>query len=86
MEDDAVVEHERAHAWRSREYVAGSVQHMAANWATGSGTGFRPLRGRTLIVVFCPVALLLLGERDMEVVVEIAPDRGSQGTSSPSAA
>ena len=70
---------------RSREYVAASVPVMAAIWATGSGTVRRVHRvAAAPVVVFDgPLALLLLGERDVEVEVEVAAERGRPGKRPP---
>ena len=86
--DDAVLEHERAHA-RPLARVRGHV---------GSGTG-RKLDGplaaifRTLtllprrlapVVVFdASLTLLLLGEPDVEVGIEVAAERGRPGERPP---
>ena len=58
---------------------------MAANWATGSGTWCRVHRvAAALVVVFDDaLALLLLGERDVEVEVEVAAERGRPGKRPP---
>jgi len=62
---------------RSRWYVAASVPHMAANWAPAPSPPPLLTRARRLapVVVFdAPLALLLLGERDVEVGVEVAAE------------
>ena len=69
----------------SRVYVAASVPVMAANWATGSGTGVASIAWppRSVVVFDAPLALLLLGERDVEVEVEVAAERGRPGKRPP---
>src|SRR5258708_16617357 len=83
--DNAVLEHERAHA-RPIARVGGRVGP-----ACGRELSDR-LRDRcrvhrvaaALVVVFYdPLALLLLGERDVEVEVEVAPERGHPGKRPP---
>ena len=65
--------------------VAASVPHEAANRATGSGTSFRVQHvAAALVIVFDgPLALLLLGDRNVEVVVEVAAERGRPGKRPP---
>src|SRR6266404_3783934 len=76
--DDAVLEHECTHA-RSLARVRG---HVGSGHGRVIGDGLRD-RCRVhrvataLVVVFdAPLALLLLGERDVEVEVEVAAARG----------
>src|SRR5258707_2200402 len=83
--DNAVLEQERAHA-RPIARVGGRVGP-----ACGRELSDRLRhRGRVhrvaaaLVVVFYdPLALLLLGERDVEVEVEVAPERGHPGKRPP---
>src|SRR6266704_4814280 len=78
--DDAVLERERAHA-RPLARVRGHVG--SGHGREGDrplGGGFRPRVQRVaaaLVVVFYgPIALLLLGEPDVEVEIEVAAERG----------
>ncbi len=81
MVDDAVLEHERAHA-RPIARVRGRV---GSGHSRVLGDGLRDLcrvhRVATALVVVldAPLALLLLGERDVEVEVEVAAERGRPG-------
>ena len=78
--DDAVREHERAHA----RPLAGVRGHVGSGH--GRDLGDRPLVAAQLprrlapVVVFdASLALLLLGELDVEVEVEVAAERGRPG-------
>src|SRR6516164_2079120 len=83
--DDAVLEHEGAHTWPFAR-VGGCV---------GSANGREPgdgLRDRCrihrmaaapVVVLDDPLALLRLGERDVEVEVEVAVERGRPGKRPP---
>src|SRR5438094_4954011 len=89
--DDAVLEHERAHA-RSLARVRGRVgsgrgrqlgdRPLAAALLgllaglSGQSAALAPLHRFARVVVFEPRALLLLGERGVEVEVEVAAERG----------
>src|ERR1700736_4658647 len=83
--DDAVLEHERAHA-RPIARVCGRVG-SACGRELGDGLRAR-CRGHRVaaapvVVVDAPLALLLLGERDVEVEVEVAAERGCPGKRPP---
>src|SRR6058998_2751668 len=84
--DDAVLEHERAHA-RSLARVRGHVGSGHGRELGGSplAAGF-PLhvqRPAPVVVFHAPLALLLLGDRDVEVEVEVAAERGRPGKRPP---
>jgi hypothetical protein len=83
--DDPVLEHERAHA-RPIARVRGHVG-SAEGRELGDGLRDRCRVHRVaaaLVVVFDdPLALLLLGERDVEVEVEVAAERGRPGKRPP---
>src|SRR5919205_1039842 len=67
---------------RSRVYVAGSVPVIAACWATvlAGSTSFSHV---AVVVVNAPGPLLLLGDRCVEVVVEVAALRRRPGEGPP---
>src|SRR3989338_5550035 len=75
--DDAVLERERAHARplaRVRGYVGSG--HGRGLGDRSLAAGFPDQRRLAPVVVFDePLALLLLGERDVEVGVEVAAER-----------
>src|SRR5208283_4623419 len=66
---------------RSRMYVRPSVPHAAANWATGSGICVAV--SGPVVVFDTSLALLLLGDRDVEIEVEVAAKRGGPGKRPP---
>ena len=79
--DDAVLEHERAHARplaRERGHVGSGHCRELADRPLAAGS--RPASSvgclATVVVFDAPLALLLLGERDAEVEVEVAAERG----------
>src|SRR2546425_4939101 len=81
--DDAVLEHERAHARplaRVRGYV-GSAHSRAGDRPLGGGfrLGIQRVVAALVVVFDVPLALLLLGDRDVEVEVEVAAERGRPG-------
>src|SRR5260370_27564548 len=88
--DDAVLEHERADA-RALADVRGHVgsghgcDHGDRPLAAGfpPPRAYRPLRLAPVVIFDAPLALLLLGEPDVEVEVEVAAERGRPGNRPP---
>src|SRR5215468_4969051 len=79
--DEAVLERERAHAWllaRVRGHVGAAHGREEDGSLVAGLRTLTPLERRLApVVVFAaPCALLLLGEPDVEVGVEVAAERG----------
>src|SRR3989441_1120199 len=83
--DDAILEHERAHA-RPLARIRG---HVGSGHGRVLGDRLRDRRhvhhvvAAPVVVFDGPLALLLLGERDVEVEVEVAAERGRPGKRPP---
>src|SRR5262245_44719406 len=76
--DDAVLEHERAHA-RPVARVCGRVGSAHGREVADrlrGGVRVHGVAGALVVVFDAPLALLVLGERDVEVEVEVAIERG----------
>jgi hypothetical protein len=90
MVDDAILEHERAHA-RPLPRVRGRVGSGSGRKLGDEGLlaatirtlGLLPRRLAPVVVFDTPLALLYLGEPDVEVKVEVAAERGRSGKCPP---
>src|SRR4029450_3416286 len=85
--DDAVIERERAHARplaRVRGHVGSGHRRELGRRPFGRWRAERGPR-RPVVVFDAPLALLLLGDPDVEVEVEVAAERGRSGECPPHA-
>jgi hypothetical protein len=83
--DDAVLKHERAHARpvaQVRGPVGSACGREAYDWFRDRSRVDR-VAAAPVVVFDAPLALLLLGERDVEVKVEVAAERGRPGKRPP---
>src|SRR3984893_5226356 len=81
--DAAVLERERAHA-RPLARVRGHVRSAHGSERSGPvPTGRLPRRPGPVVVLVASLALLLLGDRDVQVEVEVAAERGRPGKRPP---